>query len=278
MSTGGSVNQDKTSEKNSEGSESEKYENWRDGVCIKQFGTSSPREKILWSEKECEDWSDSEPEDIFGDIFFDNSSLDETLSEQCSEPGEENWAPTGEDWELELFSGPNFEPQSLEDLELHLDSIQQMAYSQSSTHDSRTGKLKQGSGTGKLEQSSYIGATNGELEQGSVSGTIDFEESPCPNLEEELDSENTVKYNDLDSFILGASGDRPKSQDGETSSWEDITICQLRSSSMLRVSVILQDLGKGRPYALPTLLKPVISCALEKLIKSKILFCSGVFI
>ena len=56
----------------------------------------------------------------------------------------------------------------------------------------------------------------------------------------EPDSEVVYECNDLDSFS-GATGERPKSPGVETSTWKDITLCQLRSSSMLRVAVILQD-------------------------------------
>ena len=43
-------------------------------------------------------------------------------------------------------------------------------------------------------------------------------------------------------------------------------------SNYLGAASIRLNLGKGRPYALPTLLKPVISCALEKRLLFKVKF------
>ena len=50
------------------------------------------------------------------------------------------------------------------------------------------------------------------------------------------------KANDLNSFIIGDTDEGSLDQtEVDTSMWKDVVICQLRSSSMLRVPIILQN-------------------------------------
>ena len=92
----------------------------------------------------------------------------------------------------------------------------------------------------QLELDSEITCTNNPY---SLSGTKIVSHTCNANNHLELDSEITCTYNPHSlSGHLGNLAEEERDPGSDSmSTWEDITICRLRSSSMLRVPVTLQD-------------------------------------
>ncbi|MCG8077509.1 MAG: retropepsin-like domain-containing protein, partial [Candidatus Thiodiazotropha taylori] len=209
------------------------YGDWIDGVYSEEFGTSTPKEKVLCTSKEYEDWLDTKYEETFSSLSLNNSDLEKALISKDKEPSK---ADTKCDFSSDRATG-NEDSNTTEDSYL--------------VPEENSNIIQEGCMTPNvpvienLEEGCRVPSlSNWEPEVSVGDGFKETQESdplkPRP-VEQEPSSENPVRSNELDSFILGTAGSQPIRPNDETTTWEDITICQLRSSSMLRVSVLLQD-------------------------------------
>ena len=104
-------------------------------------------------------------------------------------------------------------------------------------HEGSVPKYKQ---TVSLEDEAS-GEQNREGSEREPQGIIWMKEEDDSGMQG-FDPGGNNKANDLNSFILGDTDERSLDQtEVDTSMWKDVVICQLMSSSMLRVSIILQN-------------------------------------
>ena len=252
------------------------YEDWIDGIYIKHCGSSTTNGDSLDTSEEYEEWLDDKFDETFNepDSFIslqieekkkqESSSLAGTEQMTASQIRSNRQEATSEN-KLELVTNHKafqFQGKSTEvdqaPTASQISSTKQEPSFEATSHPTDNKTLLQDQETfnpegtenkmvphtcyvnNQLELDSEITGTNNPY---SLSGKKIVSHTCNANNQLELDSEITCTNNphSLSGHLDNLAEEERDPGSDSMSTWEDITICQLRSSSMLRVPVTLQD-------------------------------------